>query len=119
MNKPDQETLDRLNVRIAELMGWKITQLSVHEPNDDVSVTPPGLELNPWRDANVEIPDFTGSLDAIHDVEHLLDSLGQPQGNRMYFSALHSLSSDGALHRTEAWQRAVAIDRCLSPHPIL
>lgn len=61
-------------IRIAEACGWKITQISVNEPNDDVSITPTGLELNPWRDVNVELPDYFNDLNAMADAEKTLDA---------------------------------------------
>lgn len=61
-----------INSAIAQACGWKQTQVSINEPDDDVSFTPPGLELDPWRDANVRYPDYVNSLDAMHEAEKFL-----------------------------------------------
>lgn len=60
-------------VKIAEECGWRITQISVNEPNDDVTITPPGEEVNPWRNVNQELPDYLNSLDDMHEAEKAIN----------------------------------------------
>lgn len=69
-------TNEEKRIKISEVCGWKITQLSVNSENDDVSITPPGMELNTWRDVNVEIPDYFNDLNAMHETEKVLDEDG-------------------------------------------
>jgi hypothetical protein len=79
------------NIRIAELCGWKITQVSVNESNDDVTFTPPGKEVDAWRDANVRLPDYCNSLDAMAQAEATLTE----DQRCHYASALLSVQQGG------------------------
>lgn len=119
-------TEEEMNVAIAEACGWKITQISVNEPNDDVTITPPGKDVNAWRDAGLKIPNYCRDLNAMHEAynaniqgeDDLEDSFtiwlgviccGDPISNRPNLSdaQIAVVSNASARQRAEAFLRTV------------
>lgn len=114
MDKPSPEILAALQIRIAELMGWKFLRLSTYRDKRPVYTHPQtGL-------STTELPDFTGSLDAIHEAWKAL-----PYDPKFRFDKELSrvlvdfFDASNWLVNAEAWQRAIALDRTLSPEPII
>lgn len=140
MTKPPEDILQRLCVRIAELCDWKLIQL----PRITGFVwmwLPPGEHLHKFAKASV--PDFTGSLDAIHEAEKKLLTQDMRMGlyadhlqfisgymsdedHREYVSIqsyeiwieLPASETFKRLVHAPAYARAIALDRTLSETPI-
>lgn len=119
MKKPSAKIMAALNVRIAELMGWR------SEPDDFY------LDRRAWvwngdrstRCATPDLGDFTGSLDAIYGARVAL--LIDDRDKDMYClklkdrGAQRSWQTEWSLASSEAWQQCIALDRTLSTEPIL
>ncbi len=125
MNKPTDEQMRQLRVRIAELRGWH----HIHETGNyglpdyiEEKGDTPLRPINMWV-----IPDFTGDLNAIHEAEdrlmvnnfvnEWLEAICMVVNGFPYDEGYweHSV----AIARAEAWQRCIALDRALRKDPIL
>lgn len=126
MNKPNPDQLEQLRIRIAELCGW--TDLNVEDCVDctgrDIGRDLFGTKPPAYYTA---VPDYCGSLDAVHEAEAAL--LVDSARCESFDSALITLIDDdetepwkparGFPFHAEAWKRCVALDRTLSEKPIL
>lgn len=117
MTKPTDQQLAALRVRIAELSNWtelrteSIQWADIGGGGEYTGIT--GKQPNrPVRD---ELPDFCNDLNAMHEAENARLTAG----NEAYFAGHLCNIADGLICRSEAWRRAVALDRTLSKEPIL
>lgn len=108
MNKPDEKILAALNVRIAELCGWK--KLGACER----LMLPP---LTPKKfGRGKQPPRYTSSLDAIHDA---VLALITEDARDTFGDHLREIVRGRPVWMAEAYELSIALDRTLSPEPIL
>lgn len=116
MTKPSSEILQALRLRIAELCGISFAGILGFQ----------GYGYLPNGDA-ANVPDYCEDLNAIHEAEKLLEPAFKLS---VYSNRLNKIVADcfyegdiglsgESIAFAEAWQRAVALDRCLSKEPIL
>lgn len=130
MTNPDEKTLAALNVRIAELTGWKWEGGSRNKRLKSQRFIAPDFKaaVTMWRDGMIGgsgMPNFTGSLDAIHGA---IAKLITPDLSTRWLREFDRLVMFGAnphwprefhLSNAAAWLHAVAIDRTISKTPII
>ena len=128
MNKPTDEQLAGLRVRIAELDGWR----NVHLYEDDAGPSflvgdPPKSHPLKLGRRDRKVPHFTSSLDAIIRAIRKQPDEGQ-HGHSVLLAQLvfenpnhgwQSWIDTRAIALAEPWQHCVALDRALSEEPIL
>lgn len=120
MTKPTPEQLAALNVRIATLCGWRLEGSVGTEINGKFladSGWPPGVKS---REPLRRVPDYCGDLNAVHEAEKSTLT-GSGEMWAIYIENLQTLAEefDNATECAPAWQRCMALDRTLSPEPIL
>lgn len=121
MNKPDDETLARLRLRIGELCGYERKQIGGRDElvRDGIRVL---VEWSPEGGAFIRkgMPDYTGSLDAVHEAEERLIYSQSAAHHHHLVSFETELCNEVKcpLH-APAWARCAALDRTLSKEPIV
>lgn len=112
MTNPTEEQLAALNVRIAELCGWQKVRSHWEKGADSAYFD--------GRDNYRQLPNYTGSLDAAHEVLRLLDNDTAPIFER-HLSRILTGDQFGKpwLWQHAPWQVCIALDRTLSETPIV
>lgn len=130
MQKPDEQTLARLNVRIAELCGWREIKQAwpgepmTGEPDDDWNRDKrSGLLSYEYPMHREPVPLYTSDLNAAHGaVMALCDT---PEKQHRYSQRLNGVvyddSNKSVFHfaNAEPWEISIALDRTLSEQPIV
>jgi len=107
MNRPSEQDLERLRVRIAELCGWgHVARWEGHL-----------LGTNPSGNMDQQVPDYCRDLNAVHETWRCL---GWQEKNECV-EHLQEIVKEAycEAYFAEAWQRCIALDRTLSEDPLL
>jgi len=97
-------------IRIAEACGWRVFESGA----DGIFARPPEGKLPEWAD--MELPDYFGSLDAMHEAEKVLTE----EQKKIYTAHLHPkelhhyLMADFLVCHATATQRTEAFGKTLN-----
>lgn len=106
--------------KIAEACGWSIHQIKV-SGLDDVAILPPGVSIDEdgsvWKYAGIDLPDYFGSLDAMHEAEKALPNIKLEEYYRRLLGIVTgpklATLIDGCVWHATAEQRCEAFGKTL------